>query len=86
MAEWEIKAVGRDRAGHSLTFCGDEPFQWRVWILDVIDDIEGNRHSYFVTGPYGQRVDVVVAVTEAGKIVRSHQDAGDDLLRQLPRC
>ena len=86
MAEWEIKAVGRDRAGNSLSFCGDEPFRWNVWIHDLIDDIEGRRHTYFVTGPFGQRVDVVIEITAHGKIVRSHQDAGDDLLKQLPRC
>lgn len=86
MAEWEIKAVGRDRAGNSLSFCGDEPFRWNVWIHDLIDDIEGGRHSYFVTGPFGRRVDVVIEIAAQGKIVRSHQDAGDDLLRQLPGC
>jgi len=48
VAEWEIKAVGRDRAGNSLSFCGDEPFRWNVWIHELIDDIEGLRHSYFV--------------------------------------
>ncbi|MCY3733336.1 MAG: hypothetical protein OXG42_03565 [Chloroflexi bacterium] len=86
MAEWEIKAVGRDRAGNSLSFCGDEPFRWNVWIHDLIDDIEGRRHSYFVTGPFGRRVEVVIDITADGKIVRSHKDAGDDLLKQLPRC
>ena len=86
MAEWEIKAVGRDRAGNSLSFCGDEPFQWNVWIHDLIDDIEGGRHSYVVSGPFGERVEVVVSVESQGKIVRSHPDAGDDLLAQLPRC
>lgn len=86
MAEWEIKAVGRDRVGRSLSFCGDEPFDWKVWIHDLIDDIEGGRHSYFVSGPLGQRVEVVVEVATQGKIVRSHRDAGEDILEQLPRC
>lgn len=86
MAEWEIKAVGRDRVGNSLTFCGDEPFDWKVWILDLIDDIEGSRHSYFVSGRRGERVEVIVSIEAQGKIVRTHPNAGDDLLAQLPRC
>ena len=86
MAEWEIKAVGRDRAGNSLSFCGDEPFDWKVWIHDLIDDIEGGRHSYFVSGEFGGRVEVVVEIAPQGKIVRSHRDSGDDLLQYLPRC
>ena len=86
MAEWEIKAVSRDRAGNSLSFCGDEPFNWNVWIHDLIDDIEGGRHSYVVSGPFGKPVAVVVSLEPHGKIVRSHPDAGDDLLAQLPRC
>ncbi len=86
MAEWEIKAVGRDRAGNSLSFCGDEPYSWNVWIHDLVDDIEGGRHTYFVTGEFGRRVEVVATVTAQGKIVRSHPEAGDDILQQLPRC
>ena len=86
MADWEIKAVGRDRAGNSLSYCGDEPFKWTVWIHDLIDDIEGGRHTYFVSGEYGRRVEVVVHVAPQGKIVRTHPDAGQDLLGQLPRC
>ena len=86
MAEWEIKAVSRDPAGNILAYCGDEPFNWTVWVHDLIDDIEGGRHSYVVSGASGARVEVVVDVSARGKIVRSHPGAGEDLLQQLPRC
>ncbi len=86
MADWEIKAVSRDPAGNILAYCGDDPFNWTVWIHDLIDDIEGGRHTYFVRGESGARVDVVVSVSRQGKILHSHPDAGDDLLELLPRC
>ena len=86
MTEFEIKAIARDPAGNILGYCGDEPYDWRVWVSDLVDDIEGGRYGYYVTGEFGQRVDVVVAVEAQGKIVRTHPDAGDDLLAHLPRC
>lgn len=86
MTEFEIKGISRDQAGNALGYCGDVPFQWRVWVSDLVDDIEGGRYRYFVLGPSGDRVDVVVSVESRGKIVRTHPDAGDDLLGNLPRC
>ncbi len=86
MTDWEVKAVSRDRAGNSLSFCGDEPFTWRVWIHDLVDDIEGGRHSYFVAGELGRRVDVMVVLEDSGKVVRTDPRLGDDLLTRLPRC
>ncbi|MCY3568534.1 MAG: hypothetical protein OXH38_07890 [Chloroflexi bacterium] len=86
MADWEIKAVSRDPTGSILAYCGDEPFGWTVWVHDLIDDIEGGRHTYYVSGPSGARVDVVASLTDEGKIVRTHPDAGPDLVSQLPRC
>ncbi len=86
MADWQIKAVSRDPAGNILAYCGDEPFEWRLWVHDLVDDIEGGRHSYYVSGPAGARIDVVVAVTGEGKIIRTDPDAGCDLVTQLPRC
>ena len=86
MTEFEIKAIARDPAGNILSYCGDEPYPWRVWVSDLVDDIEGGRYRYYVTGALDQRVEVVVAVAAEGKIVRTDPDAGDDLLSQLPRC
>ena len=86
MADWEIKAVSRDPTGNILAYCGDEPFAWTVWVHDLVDDIEGGRHTYYVSGPYGARVDVVASLTGKGKIVRTHPDAGPDLIARLPRC
>ncbi len=86
MGDWEIKCVSRDPAGNSLAYRGDDPFRWTVWIHDLIDDIEGRRHTYFVTGEFGQRVDVVTEISKRGKNIRSDPSAGDDLLQQLPPC
>ncbi len=86
MSDLEIKAIARDPAGNILAYCGDEPYQWRVWVSDLVDDIEGGRYSYYVTSPLGQRVKVVVVVQSQGKIVQACTEAGDDLLPQLPRC
>ncbi len=86
MADWEIRAVSRDAAGNILAYCGDSPFRWTVWVHDLVDDIEGSRHAYYVTGPRGARVEVVVEVTREGKIVRSDPKAGEDLVAGLPRC
>ena len=44
------------------------------------------RYEYFVSGRFGERIEVVVRVESQGKIVRTHPDAGDDLLVHLPRC
>ena len=86
MTAFEIKGISRDQAGNALGYCGDEPFQWRVWVSDLVDDIEGGRYEYFVSGRFGERVEVVVSIESQGKIVRTHPDAGDDLLVHLPRC
>ncbi len=86
MTELEIQAVARDPAGNILAYCGAEPYAWRVWISDVVDDIEGGRFRYYVSGAQGQRVAVVVTVEAQGKMVRTDPAAGDDLLPQLPRC
>lgn len=86
MADWQIKAVSRDPSGNILAYCGDEPFKWRVGIHDLIDDIEGDRHTYFVSGTSGARIDVEIYISDRGKNLRSDPTAGDDLLQQLPRC
>ena len=86
MTELEIKGIARDPAGNILSYCGDQPYPWRVWVSDLVDDIEGGRYRYVVTGAHGERIVVVVAVEAQGKVVRTDPQAGDDLLSQLPRC
>lgn len=86
MADWEIKGIGRDPSGNILRYCGDEPFRWSLGIHDLVDDIEGGRHSYFVSGPQGERVEVVTVVESRGKMVRTDPSVGPDLIAQLPRC
>lgn len=81
----EVEAVSRNRTGLMMGICGSKPFTWSVWIADVVDDIEGNRYHYVVNGQSGP-VDLVVALTDEGKIVRTDPAAGDDLLATLPRC
>lgn len=82
---FEVEAVSRNRTGLVMGICGSKPFTWSVWIADVVDDIEGDRYHYFVTGQSGP-VDVVVALTAEGKIIRTDPAAGDDLLALLPNC
>ena len=84
--EFEIRGVSRDPAGNILAYCGDVPFRWRVFIGDLVDDIEGGRYSYYVSGPSGERIGVVVVVEAQGKMVRSDPSAGEDLIAALPRC
>ncbi len=76
----------RDPADNILAYCGDEPFRWTIWVHDLIDDFEGRRHHDVVSSALGERVAVVVDISQRGKIIRSDPDADDDLLSQLPRC
>ncbi len=83
---FEITGVVRDPAGRILGYCGDQPFRWQVFVTDLVDDIEGGRYRYVVSGARGRKIDVVVSVGGKGKYVRSDPDAGADLIEQLPRC
>ena len=82
----EISGTGRDQNGNILAYCGHAPYRWRVFIGDLVDDIEGRRYRYVVRSALDEMIEVVVRVESQGKIVRTHPDAGEDLLAQLPRC
>jgi hypothetical protein len=87
MADRQVTRSRKDNAGDILALCNPGKFWSPRMKGDAIDDIESNRHSYFVNAPGAGRVGIHVVNGPNGKYLRTDPDRTPrNNLDDLPDC
>ena len=84
MSDRRVKRTGKDRDGDITRLCGDWGSATKA---QVILDIEGRRHTYYVQDHMSRRADVQVVNGPTGKYLRTDPNSScTDNLDNLPDC
>ena len=87
MADREVTKSHKDRDGDILALCHPDRNWSPRWKNDAINDIESQRHSYFVDVPGTGCVDIHVVQGSTGKYLRTDPDhTTHNNLKKLPDC
>lgn len=90
MGSWRITCINK-RGGHfnpheRIEYIGNQESNWKLAEDDAISRIETNRDSFF-TEVNGKRADVIVAVHNSRKYLKTKADGySPDNLLSLPEC
>lgn len=87
MADRQVTGTGKDRYGDITQLCNPGAAWSPRSKSDAIDDIENNRHTYYVRWFDGLRTEVGVVSGANGKYLRTDRDnTTKNNLGDLPDC